>query len=154
MLDVTEAVRALDGTLPDADRFESNDEPATAARLWGRKGRRIRATIDYWDDQVDVYKVKLRRGQRLVARLRGPRGTNTNLFLWKPGTRRVAGSAVNRRLLAAQSTSPGSAERIRVRAQETGWYFLEVKVSTAGAGRYLLSFQKRPRRTALRAVLP
>ena len=154
VLDVTDAVRALDGTLPDADRFEANDEAATAARLWGRKGRRIKATIDYWDDQVDVYKVKLRRGQRLVARLRGPRGTNTNLFLWKPGTRRVAGSAVNRRLLAAQSTSPGSAERIRVRVQETGWHFLEVKVSTAGAGRYSLSFQKRPRRAALRAVLP
>jgi hypothetical protein len=154
VLDVAHAIRALDGTLPEADRFEANDEAATAARIWGRKGHRIRATIDYWDDQVDVYKVKLRRGQRLVARLRGPRGTNTNLFLWKPGTRRVAGSAVDRRLLAAQSTSPGSAERIRVRVQETGWYFLEVKASTAGAGRYSLSFRKRPRRAALRAVLP
>ena len=92
VLDVADAVQALDGTLPEPDRFEANDEAATAARLWGRKGRRIKATIDYWDDQVDVYKIKLRRGQRLVARLRGPRGTNTNLFLWKPGTRRVAGS--------------------------------------------------------------
>jgi hypothetical protein len=154
VLDVSDAVQALDGTLPEADRFEANDEAATAARLWGRKGRRIKATIDYWDDQVDVYKIKLRRGQRLVARLRGPRGTNTNLFLWKPGTRRVAGHAVDRRLLAAQSTSPGSAEQIRVRAQETGWYFLEVKSSEAGAGRYWLSFRKHPRRAALRAVLP
>ena len=108
VLDVADAVRALDGTLPEADRFEANDEAATAARIWGRKGHRIKATIDYWDDQVDVYKIKLRRGQRLGARLRGPRGTNTNLFLWKPGTRRVAGFAVDRRLLAAQSTSPGS----------------------------------------------
>ena len=61
---------------------------------------------------------------------------------------------VDRRLLAAQSTSPGSAERIRVRVQETGWYFLEVKASTPGAGRYSLRFRKGPRRAALRAVLP
>jgi len=154
VLDVEQAVKALDGTLPEADRFETNDEAASAARIWGRKGHLLRATIDYWDDQLDVYKIKLRRGQRLVARLRGPRGTNTNLFLWRPGTRRVAGSTADRRLLAAQSTSPGSLERIRVRAQETGWYFLEVKVSTPGAGRYSLSFRKRPRRAALRAVLP
>jgi thermitase len=153
MLDVADAVRALDGTLPEPDRLEANDEAATAAPLWGRKGHRIKATIDYWDDQVDVYKIKLRRGQRLVARLRGPRGTNTNLFLWKPGTRRVAGSAVDRRLLAAQSTSPGSAERIRVRVQETGWHFLEVKVSNPGAGRYSLNYRKRPRQAARRAAL-
>jgi hypothetical protein len=153
VLNVARAIQALAGTLPAADRFEANDEAVTAARIWGRRGQRIRATIDYWDDQVDVYKIKLRRGQRLVAQLRGPRGTDTNLFLWKPGTRRVAGSAVNRRLLAAESTSPGSVERIHVRAQERGWYFLEVKVATAGAGRYSLSFRKRHPRAALRAAL-
>jgi subtilisin family serine protease len=154
VLDVASAMKTLDGTLPDADRFEANDEAGTAAKIWGRKGQRISATIDYWDDQVDVYKIKLRRGQRLVAHLRGPRGTDTNLFLWKPGTRQVSGSAVDRRLLAAQSTSPGSVERIHVRARESGWYFLEVKVSTAGAGRYSLNFRKRHRRAALQAARP
>jgi hypothetical protein len=154
VLDVASAVQALDGALPAADHFEANDEAATAAWIWGRRGQRISATIDYWDDQVDVYRVKLRRGQRLVARLRGPDGTDTNLFLWKPGTRRVRGFAADRRLLAAQSKSPGSAERIRVRAQESGWYFLEVKIATPGAGRYSLNFRKRPRRTARRAALP
>ncbi|HMI99386.1 MAG TPA: S8 family serine peptidase [Gaiellaceae bacterium] len=154
VLDVEGAIQSLDGTLPAADHFEANDEASTAARIWGRRGQQIHATIDYWDDQVDVYKIKLRRGQRLVARLRGPRGTDTNLFLWKPGTRRVAGFAVDRRLLAAQSKSPGSLERIRVRAQQSGWYFLEVKAANPGAGRYSLRFRKGPRRAALRAVLP
>jgi hypothetical protein len=152
VLDVATAIQTLDGTFPEADRFEANDEASAAARIWGRKGQRIRPTIDYWDDQLDVYRIRLRRGQRLVARLRGPRGTDTNLFLWKPGTRRVAGSAVDRRLLAAQSRSPGSVERIRARAQVTGWYFLEVKASTPGAGRYSLSFRKRHRRAAVQAA--
>lgn len=145
VLDVESAVQALRTSVPAPDRYEGNDEAVNAAWIWGRKGQRIRATIDYWDDQVDVYRVKLRRGQRLVARLKGPVGTNVNLFLWNPGTRRVGGSAVDRRLLAAQSKSPGSAERIRVRARETGWYFLEVKVTTPGAGSYSLNFKKKKR---------
>ena len=145
VLDVASAVQALDGVLPEPDRYEANDEALSAAKIWGRKGQRISATIDYWDDPVDVYRVKLRRGQRLAALLRGPSGTDTNLLLWKPGTRRVGGVAVDRRLLAAQSKSPGSLEHIRVRARQTGWYFLEVKVTTPGAGRYSLRFRKRPR---------
>jgi hypothetical protein len=146
VLDVLSAVRSLDHPLPEGDRFETNDGAgAGAPRLWGRKGQRFTATIDYWDDQIDVYSVKLYRGERLVVRLRGPLGTDTNLLLWKPGTRRVQGSAVDRRLLAAQSQSPDSIERIRLkRIRQTGWYFLEVKASTPGSGRYILSFRKRP----------
>ncbi|MEP6910472.1 MAG: S8 family serine peptidase [Actinomycetota bacterium] len=154
VLNVAEAIDSLDGTLPPADQYEANDEATTAASIWGRKGQRIRATIDYWDDQVDVYRIRLRRGQRLVARLRGPAGANTNLFLWKPGTRRVGGAAADRRLLAAQSKSPGSVERIRVRARESGWYFLEVKATTPGTGGYKLSFRKRPQRAPHRAARP
>ena len=146
VLDVLSAVRSLDDPLLEGDRFETNDGAgAGAPRLWGRKGQRFTATIDYWDDQIDVYSVKLYRGERLVVRLRGPLGTDTNLLLWKPGTRRVQGSAVDRRLLAAQSQSPDSIERIRLkRIRQTGWYFLEVKASTPGSGRYILSFRKRP----------
>ena len=143
VLDVASAIQTLSGTLPEADRYEANDEVGVAPTIWGRRGQFIRATVDYWDDQVDVYKIRLRRGQRLAARLRGPRGLDTNLFLWKPGTRRVEGSAVDRRLLAAQSKSPGSVERIRVRAQETGWYFLEVKSRPRAPGKYSLKFRKR-----------
>ena len=59
VLNVANAVEALDRSLPEPDRFEANDEAATAVRLWGRKGRRIRATVDYWDDPIDVYRIKL-----------------------------------------------------------------------------------------------
>jgi subtilisin family serine protease len=145
VLDVASSVRALDGPYPAPDRFEANDRPRIAPLIWGRKSGGIRASIDYWDDRIDLYQIKLRRGGRLVARLRGPRGADTNLFLWKPGTRRVEGRAANRRLLAARSTSPGSVERIRARVRNAGWYYLEVKMSTPGSGGYVLSFRKRPR---------
>ena len=145
LLDVANAVRRISDSPPDSDRYESNDGVSTAASLWGRKGQRIRPTLDYWDDRVDVYKIKLRRGQRLVARLRGPIGANSNLFLWKPGTQRIGGKSADRRLLAGQSRSPGRIERIRLNVTRRGWYYLVVKVSSPGSGRYLLSYRKRPR---------
>jgi subtilisin family serine protease len=151
VLDVASAVRALDDAFPDPDRYEANDEAAIAPQIWGRKGQRIRATIDYWDDPVDVYRVRLRRGSRLVARLRGPKGPNVNLFLWRPGTKRVEGGALDRRFLAAQSRSRGSIERIRVRVRRSGWYYLEVEAASPGAGRYGLRFTKAARRARAEA---
>ena len=145
LLDVANAVRKLSDSPPASDRYEANDGASTAASLWGRKGQRIRATVDYWDDRVDVYKIKLRRGQRLVARLRGPIGANSNLFLWKPGTQRIGGKSADRRLLAAQSKSPGRIERIQLNVTRRGWYYLVVKVSNPGSGRYALRYRKSPR---------
>ena len=143
LLDVESAVRTMTDSPPEADRYEVNDDASLAASLWGRKGQRIRATIDYWDDRVDAYKIKLRSGQRLVALLRGPLGANSNLFLWRPGTTRIGGRSADRRLLAGQSKSPGSIERIRLTVRESGWYYLVVKVSTPGSGRYSLRYRKR-----------
>jgi subtilisin family serine protease len=153
LLDVEGAVQKMNDSPPDADAYEVNDDTSLAASLWGRKGQRIHATIDYWDDRVDVYKVKLRPDQLFVARLRGPAGANTNLFLWKPGTTRIGARSADRRLLAGQSKSPGSVERIRLTVQERGWYYLVVRASSAGAGRYSLRYRKRAqqeRRAALR----
>jgi hypothetical protein len=143
LLDVESAVQTMNDSPSEADRYEVNDDVSLAVSLWGRKGQRIRATIDYWDDRVDVYKVKLRPGQRFVARLRGPSGANTNLFLWKPGTTRIGARSADRRLLAGQSKSPGSLERIRLTVSERGWYYLVVRASSPGSGRYSLRYRKR-----------
>jgi hypothetical protein len=143
MLDVASAVRTLSDSPPEPDRYEANDAVSIAAPIWGRKGQRIRPTLDYWDDRVDVYKVRLRSGQRFVARLRGPSGANSNLFLWQPGTTQIGGRSADRRLLAAQSKTPDSTERIRLNVRRSGWYYLVVKASTPGSGRYTLRYRKR-----------
>jgi subtilisin family serine protease len=153
LLDVSSAVNALDDPPPDPDRYEANDRVSTAATVWGRKGQRIQATIDYWDDREDIYKIRVNRGQKLVARLRGPAGANSDLFLWKPGTTSIGGSAVAQRFLAAQSRSPGSLDKIRLRVREGGWYYLVVKIASPGSGKYTLRYRKRPR-AALRAARP
>jgi subtilisin family serine protease len=153
LLDVSSAVRALDGPLPAPDRYEANDRVSTAATVWGRRGQRIKATIDYWDDREDIYKIKVHRGQKLVARLRGPAGANSDLFLWKPGTTSIGGSAVDQRFLAAQSRSPGSLDKIRLRLRQGGWYYLVVRVASPGSGQYTLRYRKRPP-AAFRAARP
>jgi subtilisin family serine protease len=153
LLNVGSAVRALGDPLPEPDAYEANDRVSTATSLWGRKGQRIKATIDYWDDRADIYKVKFHAGQKIAALLRGPAGSNLDLFLWKPGTIAVAGGAVDQRFLAAQSRVPGSRDRIRLRVRQTGWYYLVVKMTSPGSGKYTLKYRKRPR-AAHRAARP
>jgi hypothetical protein len=144
-LDVAEAVFAMNaGLLPPSDAYEANDDAgADAFPLWGA-ARRVTATLDFWDDNTDVFAVKLQRGQRVTAALDGPSGTDANLVLWKPGTKGIA--KLSRTLLAqraAQSSRPGSRERLSFRAPVAGWYYLEVRMSRPGSGAYDLDVTKR-----------
>lgn len=142
VLDITAAVNSLALPVPPADQFEPNDGAATrAVRLWGKRQRKIAATLDYWNDEVDVYRVKLRRGQRVTAVLRGPRDAETSLLLWKPGTKSVEEPRADSRHLAASATE-GSVKKVVHRARQGGWYYLEVKLSTPTSVKYTLRFAK------------
>jgi hypothetical protein len=115
---------------PPADQFEPNDGAATLAfRLWGKRQRKITATLDFWNDERDVYRVRLRRGQRVTAVLRGPREAETSLLLWKPGTKSIEEPPGGSRRLAASDTE-GVVKKVFHRADKGGWYYLEVKLST------------------------
>jgi subtilisin family serine protease len=123
-LDVQKAVAAVNqGQLPPSDSFEPNDSVSQAHRLRGSRPV-AGATLDYWDDPKDFYRVKLARGQRLLARVRA----------------RPAVSLVIRRGSGAQlvhTTHPGQALHLAYRVRQTGWYYVEVR-DAAGAGRYTL----------------
>ena len=141
-LDVTRALGALGRQLPEADRFETNDDAGPRARkLFGSGTVRFRATLDFWDDPRDVYAVRLRAGQRLAATLRGPAGANVDLTLWRPATTTV--QRAPRRLRAARSARPGAREQLAHTAASGGWFYLEVRLATRGSGAYALSFAKR-----------
>ena len=108
--------------------------------LTGRS-RQFVATLDYWDDRRDVYRVLLRRGQRVSVGVRGRAGTPTDLSLWKPGTRTLS-SRRARRLRLAHSARPGSVQRISYKARAGGWYYVGVTIAKTGAGSYRLSLSK------------
>jgi hypothetical protein len=136
-LDVTRAIQ-WSGPLPAIDRYETNDDAGARARLLkGRK--RLVASLDYWNDQNDVYAVRLRKGQRLTVRLKGlaRTGPDLNLAVWLPGTRRVDHHRSVHQL-AAHKSGPGANERLSYRAVKRGVYYVQVKVSTPGAGSYEL----------------
>jgi subtilisin family serine protease len=141
-LNVAKAVEALAGPLPASDRYETNDDAGRQAEtVWG-KNVLIKATVDFYEDQIDVYRVSVTGGERLTARLTGGwSGANVNLVLWKPGTKRVQ-DLRSQRLRAAASVSPGAKQRIVFTAPGRGWYYLEVKVTSPGFGPYSLQLNK------------
>jgi len=141
-LDVTAAVQALALPLPPRDHYEPNDNAGEdqAATLWGSI-RRIEATLDYWDDQSDVYRVKLRRGQAVYASVRGPAGTDTNLILWRPATTDIDDLG-KQDLRARQASGPGPREQLGYRALKTGWFYVHVKLASPGSGAYRLTIVK------------
>jgi hypothetical protein len=140
-LDVSKAIAALDGVLPAPDRHEPNDDAGSQAAKLTAGVTSVKATIDFWDDNIDVYRVYLRKGQRLRLTLNGPAGATSNLLLWKPGTKRVNDLRTQNKR-AAQSISPGSSHRLGYRVPAKGWYYVEVKVTTRGSGPYELAITR------------
>jgi subtilisin family serine protease len=143
-LNIAKSLAALQGPLPAPDRFESNDDAGSQATPLKVPSADFVASLDYWDDPLDVYKTHLRRGQRITVTLEGPKGSDTNLVLWKPGTQRVEGLSLSiLRKRAAQSVRPGAHERLAYRAAAKGWYYIQVKLGSKDAGAYRLQFAKR-----------
>ena len=142
-LDVAAAV-GWKAPFPAVDRYEPNDDAgARAVRVPSRAVLKRRASIDYWDDQNDVYAVRLRRGERLTARLFGREGVNVNLVLWNPGTRGLDDTRTLSGRQLEKSATPSSIERLSYRAERTGRYFVQVKVSDPGDGPYTLELRRR-----------
>jgi Subtilase family len=131
-LDAVAAVGALDGILPPRDGLEPNDDAGEDAyRLYfsaGEKARFVRAALDFWDDQDDVYAVRLRRGERLFASLVPGAPSDVVLALWRPAAFSVTGLAPPH-LRVRLSNRPGRRERLGWKASEEGWYFLQARLT-------------------------
>ncbi len=140
-LDVSKAVAALDGVLPEPDRFEPNDDAGPSAAHLLSRVTSVKAIIDFWDDQIDVYRIYLRKHEKVRLTLEGPAGANSNLLLWRPGTKRV-GDFRAQSLRAAQAIGPGSSHRLAYRATQSGWYYVEAKLATRGFGPYELTINR------------
>jgi hypothetical protein len=128
-------------SLPLSDRWEPNDDVAQGHKLWGRTPS-VSATIGYWDDPVDIYRVKLHRGQRLQAHMAaGWNKAAIAVTLWRPGTKTVL-KGHRARWRVAQSAHAGRTETLAYRARQAGWYYVELHVARRGAGRYSLRLTK------------
>jgi hypothetical protein len=137
-LDQTAAIELLAVGPPPRDRYEPNDDAGSGAYpLFGAR-REIAATLDYWNDRDDVYRVFLRAGERLAATAAGETGIKPSLSLWRPGT-----SAIDQAWAASQRVvaRPAGAA-LSYRAQAAGWYLLDARLVHASRGPYRLTVTK------------
>jgi hypothetical protein len=139
VLDVDAALDALGGTLPPRDHFEPNDDAGHRAHRLTARTKTLRATLERWEDRRDVYRLPLRAGERLVAFVAGPTGSNVDLLLRRPGTETV-GRRADR---VAASIGPGRNARLAYRARRTGLYTLELRLPTGRGGAYGLTLARR-----------
>ncbi len=130
------------GRLPIRDRSEPNDDAGSRSFRIRRNPIGLRgASLDYWNDQNDVYSVRLRRGGRLAVTLLGKAGANIDLFVWRPGTRQVTRRTSS---MVASSTRPASAlDFVRHRAARAGIYYIQVSMTEPGSGPYVLRVVRR-----------
>jgi subtilisin family serine protease len=145
-LNVSKALAALAGPLPAPDRYETNDDAGTQAyTIWGKRAK-VTASVDYYDDQVDVYRLALAKNERLSAKLVGGwPGAQVRLALWRPSTKRIDETTRGIAFRAAQSALPGASQHVTFTSPARGWYYVEVKVSRPGYGPYTLSLDKTTR---------
>ena len=138
-LDQTAAIELLAAGPPPRDRYEPNDGAgASAYPLFGAR-RDIAATLDYWNDRDDVYRVYLRAGERLAATTAaGETGIKPSLSLWRPGD---AGDRPGVGLLAAHRR-PSGRRGLSYRASAAGWYLLDARLVHASRGPYRLAVTK------------
>jgi subtilisin family serine protease len=127
-LDVQAALTMLHGGtgLPKPDFGEPNDDAGTSAHPFGPP-RTISASVDFWDDPVDVYSLRLAKGRELFARLSPSTAGAASLVLWKPGTLHVTGTAEHDSDQAASATTVGGQKRLAYVVPATGTYYLEVR---------------------------
>jgi hypothetical protein len=132
--------------LPPSDTLEANDDTGRGSRPFGTVPRTLVATLDYWDDPVDVYSIQLAKGEELFARLGLRSPVENTLALWKPGTQTLnASPAQVRAQQAVGSGAVNGQQRLAYVAPAAGLYYLEVKAGgpTRAADRYSLSVARR-----------
>jgi subtilisin family serine protease len=130
-LDIASALGRLTAglPLPRPDALEPNDDAGPWARTLPARQTSVDASLDYWDDHLDVYRVRLARGARLYARLTPSAAAKVKLQLWAPGTDHVDGLDV-RSVRLADSHQVGRQVRLSLRARASGVYYLSAKVIT------------------------
>jgi subtilisin family serine protease len=146
VLNVEAALRTLAaGSLPHPDAYEPNDNAGQWAPHFGPP-RAITATLDYWDDPVDVYAITLRRGERLYTRLSPFTAAQTRIVLWKPGTKDVNALKSALEEEAARSLAVGTQQRLAFTALAKGVYYLELKLvhPTRNPVEYTLAVATQP----------
>ena len=94
----------------------------------GEKARFVKASVDFWDDQDDVYGIFLHHGETLYVSLVPAQRARMALALWRPETVSISDLA-RQDLRVRISATPGRRERISWTADAPGWHFLQTRLT-------------------------
>jgi subtilisin family serine protease len=141
-LDMAAALDELSKPLPLRDRHEANDDVGPRSAGVAGSDRRVTATVDFWDDQDDVYAIGLRKGQAVYVGLTAAdRAVDLNLALWLPQTESID-DVRSLRWRVRLSAKPLGREYLSYRARAAGTYFVQVRMSAPGTTAYRLAIVK------------
>ena len=141
-LDVAAAIAALGKRLPERDFYETNDDLGTRAYTAYGSNRRIQATVDFWDDQDDVYAIELGRNQPVYVGLTGTdTSVDLSLAFWLPQARSIERVA-DFRYRVRTSARDGSRQYLSYKPSLGGTFYVQVRMSSPGATRYRLTIVK------------
>ena len=140
-LDIANALQALEKPLPMPNSPAGVIASTGVLRLTNQRNV-IGATLDYYDDPLDVYAIRIHRGQLLTARITGEMAAGLTLILLAPPASNV--QALSRRQqatdLATAAEPPTPALHYRVHT--TGWYYLQVRATDGNSGAYRLLIRR------------
>jgi subtilisin family serine protease len=142
-LDVGAAISSLAKHVPARDFYEANDDvgESRAYAVYG-SNRRLQAEVDFWDDQDDVYAIRLERNQPVYVGLTGTDASvDLSLALWLPQTGSIE-NVGDSRFRVRTSARIGSRQYLSYRAPLTGTYYVQVRMSSPGVTRYRLAIVK------------
>ncbi len=141
-LDVAAAISALGKRLPERDFYETNDDVGSRSYTAYGSNRRIQATVDFWDDQDDVYAIHLERNQPVYVGLTGTDASvDLGLAFWLPQARSIERVA-DFRYRVRTSARSGSRQYLSYRPRAGGTFHIQVRMSSPGATRYRLTIIK------------
>ena len=141
-LDVAAAIAALGKRLPERDFYETNDDLGSRAYTTFGSNRRIQATVDFWDDQDDVYAISLDRNQPVYVGLTGADTTlDVSLAFWLPKARSLE-LVADTRYRVRTSARRGSRQYLSYKPSRRGTYYVQVRISSPGSTRYRLVIVK------------
>jgi hypothetical protein len=138
-LDIAKAIALVNSgaPLPPPDHYEPNNNLSQAYPLWGQN-RTLSATVDRYENPLDVYRTQLARGQRLVARTAttAPH-QSVDLILLPPDTNSRQPQRPSPPV--TQSVGTSRVHRLQYRAKTSGWYYLEIRANPPRDGAFSLT---------------
>jgi subtilisin family serine protease len=141
-LDLARALQALTRPLPQANSPAGLAASTGAYRFSGSRNA-VRATLDYFDDPLDIYSIHARRGDLITATVSGPTTASIRLTMLAPDVSDVRTPSRRQLATSVVARAPRAAKvSFAYQARLTGWYTLSVRAVSPVSGNYALFVQR------------